>query len=243
MKKYFSVKCTNKNEAEKVLKLFEKEGCLWNDGSKPLEYLSWFNKYSPTYLNHEDKRLTFSNFGGFYDDVIDANDYIKKKTKKSKPLEKNVIVITKVNNKEVVAVNLANNEKATAKCHPDDEFDFNTGAKIAFNRLIECEKEKANRVKLKDRVKFKDPNNIYSYELEWFQTNVKFYYWNTAYAYATPSVFTPEEIIDSEVMCIAPHSYDNNRMLALVRVVYKGTDLDVFYLTDLDNLEKVECNE
>ena len=27
-------------------------------------------------------------------------------------------------------------KKATAKCHADDEFNFNTGAEIAFNRLI-----------------------------------------------------------------------------------------------------------
>ena len=27
-------------------------------------------------------------------------------------------------------------EKAVAKCHPDDEFDFNIGAKLAFERLM-----------------------------------------------------------------------------------------------------------
>lgn len=28
-------------------------------------------------------------------------------------------------------------EKATSKCHPEDEFDFNVGAKVALDRLIE----------------------------------------------------------------------------------------------------------
>ena len=35
------------------------------------------------------------------------------------------------------------NKKGVARCHPDDEFDFYTGAKIALERLEEAEKSYA----------------------------------------------------------------------------------------------------
>ena len=45
------------------------------------------------------------------------------------------IVIYRNDNK-VVALDKTTGEKADAKCNPADEFDFRTGAKLAFNRLI-----------------------------------------------------------------------------------------------------------
>ena len=40
------------------------------------------------------------------------------------------------NDKKVVALDKTTGEKAEAKCNPADEFDFRTGAKLAFNRLM-----------------------------------------------------------------------------------------------------------
>ena len=40
------------------------------------------------------------------------------------------------NGNNVVALDKSTGEKAEAKCNPADEFDFRTGAKLAFNRLI-----------------------------------------------------------------------------------------------------------
>lgn len=45
------------------------------------------------------------------------------------------IVIYRKDNK-VVALDKSTGEKAEAKCNPADEFDFRTGAKLAFNRLM-----------------------------------------------------------------------------------------------------------
>lgn len=45
------------------------------------------------------------------------------------------IVIYRNDNK-VVALDKSTGEKAEAKCNPADEFDFHTGAKLAFNRLM-----------------------------------------------------------------------------------------------------------
>lgn len=46
------------------------------------------------------------------------------------------------NGAEVVAKNTSTGKTGVAKCNPADEFDFNTGAKLAFERLINPEPEK-----------------------------------------------------------------------------------------------------
>lgn len=46
------------------------------------------------------------------------------------------------NGAEVVAKNTATGKTGVAKCNPADEFDFNIGAKLAFERLINPEPEK-----------------------------------------------------------------------------------------------------
>ena len=50
-------------------------------------------------------------------------------------VESETIVIYRNDNK-VVALDKTTGEKAEAKCNPADEFDFRTGAKLAFNRLM-----------------------------------------------------------------------------------------------------------
>lgn len=50
-------------------------------------------------------------------------------------VESETIVIYRNDNK-VVALDKSTGEKAEANCNPADEFDFRTGAKLAFNRLM-----------------------------------------------------------------------------------------------------------
>lgn len=52
-----------------------------------------------------------------------------------KKVRSETIVIYRNDNK-VVALDKSTGEKAEAKCNPADEFDFRTGAKLAFNRLM-----------------------------------------------------------------------------------------------------------
>ena len=47
----------------------------------------------------------------------------------------NSIVIYQKEN-QTIALNKETGEKAVARCHPDDEFDFEIGAKLAFQRLL-----------------------------------------------------------------------------------------------------------
>lgn len=69
------------------------------------------------------------------------------------------IVIYRNDNK-VVALDKTTGEKAEAKCNPADEFDFRTGAKLAFNRLMgedvkpdDCVREVKRKAKVGEYVK------------------------------------------------------------------------------------------
>lgn len=69
------------------------------------------------------------------------------------------IVIYRNDNK-VVALDKSTGEKAEAKCNPSDEFDFRTGAKLAFNRLMgedvkpdDCVREVKRKAKVGEYVK------------------------------------------------------------------------------------------
>lgn len=48
----------------------------------------------------------------------------------------NETIVIYRNDQKVIALDKSTGEKAEAKCNPADEFDFRTGAKLAFNRLM-----------------------------------------------------------------------------------------------------------
>lgn len=50
------------------------------------------------------------------------------------PVNECIVIYHKGN--EVIALNKIDGSKAVAKCHPDDDFDFTVGAKLAFQRLV-----------------------------------------------------------------------------------------------------------
>ena len=68
------------------------------------------------------------------------------KTWMIEPLKNETIVIYR-KGQEVIALDKTTGKKAVAKCSPDDEFDFNVGAKLAFERLMDDGKaEQVNRM-------------------------------------------------------------------------------------------------
>lgn len=69
----------------------------------------------------------FAKEGHGWNHAEDALDLVK--------TQNETIVIYRKDNK-VIALDKSTGEKAEAKCNPADEFDFRTGAKLAFNRLI-----------------------------------------------------------------------------------------------------------
>lgn len=69
----------------------------------------------------------FAKEGHGWNHAEDALDLVK--------TQNETIVIYRKDNK-VIALDKSTGEKAEAKCNPADEFDFRTGAKLAFNRLM-----------------------------------------------------------------------------------------------------------
>lgn len=57
------------------------------------------------------------------------------------PVKNECVVMYRKDN-QVIALDKVTGEKAIAKCSPEDEFDFYTGCKIAFDRLTEKEEVK-----------------------------------------------------------------------------------------------------
>lgn len=124
---YISIKCTSKKEILGVLKELHRCGFKWGDYTslkdKKIEYL---NKLNPCYLNTYVSVVTFSNYPTM-NTIVSADKFLKNSNQ--------TVVIFRNGNK--VVAKRKTGEIAEAKCHPDDEFDFATGAKIALDRLFE----------------------------------------------------------------------------------------------------------
>lgn len=67
--------------------------------------------------------------------VFEIGSIFSDNLEKVAKVESETIVIYRKDNK-VIALDKSTGEKAEAKCNPVDEFDFRTGAKLAFNRLM-----------------------------------------------------------------------------------------------------------
>lgn len=69
----------------------------------------------------------FAKYGYGWNFLEDALDLVK---------HHNETIVIYRNDNKVVALDKSTGEKAEANCNPADEFDFRTGAKLAFNRLM-----------------------------------------------------------------------------------------------------------
>lgn len=61
------------------------------------------------------------------------------------PVDDDAEIVIRKDGKEVRAVFKVNGKvvkESVAKCHPDDRFNFKTGAEIAFSRLFEKKKKR-----------------------------------------------------------------------------------------------------
>lgn len=101
------------------------------------------DRYKSGYFADNDAVIEITEISGgtvFYKDVVGESIGLKHfqiGSIFSAALEKvdTTIVIYRNGNK-VVALDKSTGEKAEANCNPADEFDFRTGAKLAFNRLM-----------------------------------------------------------------------------------------------------------
>lgn len=101
------------------------------------------DRYKSGYFADNDAVIEITEISGgtvFYKDVVGESIGLKHfqiGSIFSAALEKvdTTIVIYRKDNK-VIALDKSTGEKAESNCNPADEFDFRTGAKLAFNRLM-----------------------------------------------------------------------------------------------------------
>lgn len=67
------------------------------------------------------------------------------------PVNETIVIYRK--DREVIAVDKVTGDKAIAKCSPEDTFDFNVGAKLAFDRLMNGNKENITVNDMRNRLK------------------------------------------------------------------------------------------
>ena len=132
------IKC-DKGEVNKTLAYIEKKDrkVKWATGDKPTgKPTGWGSLFERkgVYLIVECDVLTFIEIEEFQDsdkkgkDVVSAEEFLGNSKKPS-------IVIFR-RGREVIAKDVATGNEGIAKCSPDDEFVFKTGASIALARLM-----------------------------------------------------------------------------------------------------------
>ena len=77
----------------------------------------------------------------------------------------NTIVVYQKDDKTVVALNKSTGETAEARCNPTDKFNFDTGAKLAFDRLLE--RKKSDAIKVGDIVSIINTGKLYTTNHYW----------------------------------------------------------------------------
>lgn len=128
------------------------------------------DRYKSGYFADNDAVIEITEISGgtvFYKDVVGESIGLKHfqiGSIFSAALEKvdTTIVIYRNDNK-VIALDKSTGEKAEANCNPADEFDFRTGAKLAFNRLMgedvkpdNCVREVKRKAKVGEYIKIVD---------------------------------------------------------------------------------------
>ena len=126
--------------------------------------------------------------------------------------EKEVFVAYR-NGQEIVGLHKINGEtvkKTVAKCHPDDEFDFMTGATLALERMKEENQKPDNGLRIGDKVEVVDDGKGYTSYYGWFKAYNEIEL-GLRYAYGSP--VTKGEV--GVVKAIYPHTRFGNMIVAI----------------------------
>lgn len=126
----FAVLCKNKTDLDKAIKKFKSMGAKWK-GIFDIVDCDWFHTNFPVYVMYENGAICWSEekLEGF--NPIRLKEFLQSENQSITIYQKG---------REVIAKNNTTGKTATAKCHPEDEFDFSVGAKLAIDRLVESEK-------------------------------------------------------------------------------------------------------
>lgn len=126
----FAVLCKNKTDLDKAIKKFKRMGAKWF-GIFDIVDDDWFNTNFPVWMVYEHGTVCWSGEKPEGFNLIRLKEFLGS--------ENNSVTIYQKGRK-VIAEDNATGKTAIAKCHPEDEFDFSVGAKLAIDRLVESEK-------------------------------------------------------------------------------------------------------
>ena len=130
----FKIHVTNEKERNAILKKMEKDGIKWNSGDDIFKFEpnGWRGLQSFwLFVKETLSWCEYDNEAGLSE--ISVSDYLK-----------NECIVIYRNGNSVIAKDRVTGKKAEAKRHPDDEFDFMKGAKLALERLSQPKEEKPN---------------------------------------------------------------------------------------------------
>ena len=127
--KPFKIWCETEREKKAVLKEMERQGVKWSTGRKPTELMNGFPYRAPI-------GLLFNCYLSYtlYKDSFIQNPLLQKSVREFLNEQEKIIIYR--DGQKVIALDKRTGEKAEARCNPSDTFDFNIGARIAFDRLI-----------------------------------------------------------------------------------------------------------
>ena len=132
--KPFKIWCETEKEKRAVLEKMERQGIRWGNTAKPTYYMRDPNYKAPIGLYIDEtgfitrvssKPVFFRHINKRYS-AVSVCDYLCKSEK----------IIIYRDGQKVIALDKRTGEKAEARCNLSDTFDFNIGARLAFDRLI-----------------------------------------------------------------------------------------------------------
>lgn len=223
----YAMHCKTEEEAKIFCRYLDSVGRRWVNGTSYMSRTNW-SVYGPDTCydfnggSYCDKRYFLARS---YYTILEFSDFEwDNKNTKRKP------VIIYRNGQDVIALDKETGEKAVAKCHPNDEFDFAIGAKIAFGRLYHSQDyiPEGNKAKCKpefqigDRVKVIDAGCAYSSYTGWVTKNAPEFAVHYMYCatYVDPSIRERITASTFTVVAKAPHSDSTNKTLYLVQDKY-----------------------
>lgn len=149
-----SIEVRNKKELKAVLKKLEQMGYLFASGRKPMVVFNECRKTVTAVDVCDNERLRVSHDGFIcYKNRISAKDFLG---------ENECIVIYRKDG-ETIALDKKTGKMANAICCPEDEYDFYTGAKLAFERLTGEQPEKEEKPAFKPYLMYRGTNTNYGY--------------------------------------------------------------------------------
>ena len=125
----FAVLCKNKADLDEAMKKFKRMGAKWF-GIFDIVDDNWFNTIFPVWMVYEHETVYWSGEKPEGFNPIRLKEFLQ---------SENLSITIYQKGRKVIAEDNATGKTATAKCHPEDEFDFSVGARLALDRLFKPE--------------------------------------------------------------------------------------------------------